>query len=201
MGYVTDGGLEPEPVASIKGLGRSVNGDLALFGADFRYFPANFGMEDAGRRRDGGGYEGMLWQGCHRRRIWRRCGGWSSHRNHIRLARWIGGIVSSPSRCWRGVWAVFPRTVDSGLRRNDGCGGRDGGRKSNRTIRNAAYRHYGVACGLKVSYRRYGVAGGLGVSYRYYGVASGGYQLAAVARTARAFWAACTAMGGQRERV
>ena len=53
MGHVTDGGLEPEPVASIKGPGRPVNGVLALFGADFRYFPANFGVEGAGKGRDG----------------------------------------------------------------------------------------------------------------------------------------------------
>ena len=36
MGHVTDGGLEPEPVASIRGPGHPVNVDLALFGADFR---------------------------------------------------------------------------------------------------------------------------------------------------------------------
>ena len=49
MGHVTDGGLEPEPVVSIKGPGRPVNRVLARFGTNFRYFPANFRMEDAGR--------------------------------------------------------------------------------------------------------------------------------------------------------
>ena len=54
MGHVTDGGLEPEPVASIKGPGRPVNRILVLFGANFRYFPANFEIQDTGRGRDGG---------------------------------------------------------------------------------------------------------------------------------------------------
>ena len=54
MGHVTDGGLEPEPDASIKAAVRPVNRYLALFGANFRYFPANFEINDAGRGRDGG---------------------------------------------------------------------------------------------------------------------------------------------------
>ena len=43
MGHVTDGGLEPEPDASIKAAQSGVNGNLALFGANFRQFWGEFG--------------------------------------------------------------------------------------------------------------------------------------------------------------
>ena len=45
MGHVTDGGLEPEPVASIKGPGRPVNRVLALFGANFSVILGEFWNE------------------------------------------------------------------------------------------------------------------------------------------------------------
>ena len=62
MGHVTDGGLEPEPVASIRGQGRPVNGILALFGANFRSFVANLKM---GMPARGGmaGIDGMAGRG------------------------------------------------------------------------------------------------------------------------------------------
>ena len=105
MGHVTDGGLEPEPVASIKGPGRPVNGILVLFGANFRYFPASFEMGDAGRGRDGGVWAVLKGGGRDNPDGYRH-----------RLAK---------EQVW-GRRAVSPRRLDSGLRRNDGVGGAEG---------------------------------------------------------------------------
>ena len=54
MGYVTDGGLEPEPVASIKGAAGVVNGILALFGEIFGDFGRSWGNLAAADARSGG---------------------------------------------------------------------------------------------------------------------------------------------------
>ena len=84
MGHVTDGGLEPEPGASIKGQGRPVNWVLALFGANFRYFPANFRIEDAAR----GGMAGIV--------LSPRAGGGTTP-DGCGVARWLGrGTVAPP---------------------------------------------------------------------------------------------------------
>ena len=57
MGHVTDGGLEPEPVASIKGPQPGVNVLLARFGANFSVILGKFWDEG---RRQGAGWRDMV---------------------------------------------------------------------------------------------------------------------------------------------
>ena len=66
MGHVTDGGLEPEPVASIKAAMRPVNGILARFEGIFGDFGrfGDFEGAGAGRRRDGGADVGVPGDGA-----------------------------------------------------------------------------------------------------------------------------------------
>ena len=66
MGYVTDGGLEPEPVASIKAAADAVNGFLARFEGIFGDFGrfSDFEGAGAGRRRDGGADVGVPGDGA-----------------------------------------------------------------------------------------------------------------------------------------
>ena len=74
MGHVTDGGLEPEPVASIKAAARQVNRILALIYGSFGRIlgwrvpaggcAAGIWPVGEGRRRDGTGNRGLArWLG------------------------------------------------------------------------------------------------------------------------------------------